>query len=1394
MFYIDLSDTLMNRADDAGDRPMTLKKTDDLTGQILDALKNAETGDYSTLIDCASKNDNVSLIAQAVNKLLAKTNRRINAMEAFIEDLTADAGRYRNIIDSIEESYFEVDLKGKLQFFNERVSLDLGYNDKELQEMHFFQLADQENTQKLYNAFHSVFMTGQPIKSFPWEVLKKNKEKIAVEASVSLRRDENGRPIGFRGIVRDVSERKKAEDELRKSEERYRTILEITEEGYLENDLKGNVTFANDMACHLMGYEKNQLIGMNYRNYLAPAVAGYFRDIFHKIYITGKPELLVDYDLQRRDGTVKTYQMNAALMYDESEKPCGFRILTRDMSLYKQTREALQKSEEKYRNILESMAETYLETDVKGDFVFFNDSFCRVLGYSREELQGASYKQITPLANQQYVFNAFNEIYNTGKTRTFSGHEALTKDGSTIYFDMSISLLRSPAGESIGFVGLARDVTEEVKNRRKIEESERHLRIITKNIRDVIWTMDFDMNYTYMSPSVFQLLGFTVEEVYQMPLRSVLPRERYDKLQQLLTAQLSEYQNGGTNDLSKTLTFEMPMMCKDGNIIWVEISANFNLDESGKPFEIVGVTRDVSERKKAAEQLLESEKRYRTITENVNDIVWIVDLNLQLRYASPSNASLTGFTPEEVTQNPLYHFLVPESYAYAAQVLTEELEIENSGTPVDPNRARTLEIEVLNKQGENLWLEVSSTFNRDANGKATEILAVGRNITQRRMMEQALADSERRYRMIVENMNEIIWTLGTDLQFIYVSPSSTRMTGYTPEETKQTPLTQLLTPESFTHAIQRLTDELAIEESGKPFDPHRAIILEIEAIHKDGSSLWLEISGTFNRNSNGKIKEIVVVGKNITERKLVESELHNSEERYRLIVENIHEIIWTTDLNLQYTYVSPSCFPVTGYSQDEIKNIPVDKLLTQQSLMQAQNTITEELKHELSGAPYDPHRSRTIEQELHHKNGSTIWLEVTAIFIRNETGKPVGLLMAGRDISERKKAEAEKHKLEEQLNQAQKMETIGRLAGGVAHDFNNMLSVILGYVDLAKMRLAKQHPVLKDIAEIEKAAVRSRDITTQLLAFSRKQIIEPRIIDLNEMVTHTQKALTRLIGEDVELKVCFDKNLWPIKFDPSQIEQILINLAVNARDAMPDGGKLTIETANTVLDSYYCENHVGFVPGDYVRLTVSDNGTGMEKEILQHIFEPFFTTKEAGKGTGLGLATVYGIVRQNEGFINVYSEPGYGSTFSIYLPRTTEATEVKEEEEDEPEFSGKGNILLVEDDDMVLQIAKGMLESMGFTVTAVNRPIEAIAIYEKPENLFDLVITDVIMPTMSGKDLRNKLLDINPDTKLLFMSGYTADVIAHHGVLEKGVHFLQKPFTLKSLAGKVLEAMSAKTS
>ena len=396
----------------------------------------------------------------------------------------------------------------------------------------------------------------------------------------------------------------------------------------------------------------------------------------------------------------------------------------------------------------------------------------------------------------------------------------------------------------------------------------------------------------------------------------------------------------------------------------------------------------------------------------------------------------------------------------------------------------------------------------------------------------------------------------------------------------------------------------------------------------------------------------------------------------------------------------------------------------------------------------------------------------------------------GRDITERKRAEEERVRLEAQLMQAQKMESVGRLAGGVAHDFNNMLSVILGYAELIKQGLPEEDPLLKDAEEIRKAAIRSRDITHQLLAFSKQQIISPKPVNLNHLAGDMQKSLARLIGEDIDIRFYPGEDLWTIRFDPSQIDQILINLAVNARDAMPGGGKLTIETANVHLDEAYCRDNAGFTPGDYVQLIVSDNGVGMDRETLAHVFEPFFTTKEVDKGTGLGLATVYGIVKQNNGFINIYSEPGQGTTFRIYFPRiTAKECEITEKGGEAEVASGAGTILLVEDNEMVRSVATALLQSIGYTVLVERTPMEALSLLEKTDTPIDLLLTDVVMPGMKGTELRDRARLVRPGIKVLFMSGYTTNVIVHHGVLEEGVHFVQKPFSLESLSQKVREAM-----
>ncbi len=370
------------------------------------------------------------------------------------------------------------------------------------------------------------------------------------------------------------------------------------------------------------------------------------------------------------------------------------------------------------------------------------------------------------------------------------------------------------------------------------------------------------------------------------------------------------------------------------------------------------------------------------------------------------------------------------------------------------------------------------------------------------------------------------------------------------------------------------------------------------------------------------------------------------------------------------------------------------------------------------------------------------------------------------------------------------MESVGRLAGGVAHDFNNMLGVILGHADLAMDQIDPAQPLYDDLLEIQKAAQRSADLTRQLLAFARRQTVAPRVLNLNDTVGGMLKMLKRLIGEDIDLAWEPDLRLGLVRIDPSQIDQILANLCVNARDAIVGVGKVTIETKNAVFDDSYCAEHGDFIPGEYVMLAVSDDGCGMDQETLAHIFEPFYTGKEVGQGTGLGLATVYGIVKQNEGFINVYSEPGQGSSFKIYFPRFTgDEEERKPESKKEAPRSLGETLLLVEDEAGILNLGKTMLERLGYTVLTAATPAEAIRQAERHEGEIQLLITDVVMPMMNGRELEQRIRAIQPGIKSLFMSGYTANVIAHQGVLDEGVFFLQKPFSIHDLAAKVREAL-----
>ncbi len=507
--------------------------------------------------------------------------------------------------------------------------------------------------------------------------------------------------------------------------------------------------------------------------------------------------------------------------------------------------------------------------------------------------------------------------------------------------------------------------------------------------------------------------------------------------------------------------------------------------------------------------------------------------------------------------------------------------------------------------------------------------------------------------------------------------------------------------------------------------------------------------------------------------------LRESEQRYRALVEQLPAITYLAEFgeNGHWLYVSPQIESLLGFTLVEWLADPT-LWLRQLHPDDRERVLARERESVRSGEPF------VVEYRMYARDGRLLWFSDRAVVQRNEANQVPHLYGVMLDITDLKQ-------LEEQFLQAQKMEAVGRLAGGVAHDFNNILTAIQGYSEQARKRLDGDDVATEYIHEVEKAAERAASLTRQLLAFSRKQTLQPKVVDLNTIVAHMDKMLRRLIGEDIELVSRPGPDLGRVRVDPGQIEQVLMNLAVNARDAMPDGGKLTIETANVVFDARYAQRHSDVAPGSYVLLAVTDTGVGMTPEVRARVFEPFFTTKGTGRGTGLGLATCFGIVKQSGGHITVYSEPGHGTTFKIYLPRVEDQLDTAPSVTDSSGArGGQETVLLVEDEPAVRELASLILGDLGYRVVTASNGVDALRIAEACEaGEIDLLLTDVVMPEMGGKELADRLLSHHRNLRVLYTSGYTAEAIARRGVLEAGIAFLQKPYSSAALARKVREVL-----
>ena len=631
-------------------------------------------------------------------------------------------------------------------------------------------------------------------------------------------------------------------------------------------------------------------------------------------------------------------------------------------------------------------------------------------------------------------------------------------------------------------------------------------------------------------------------------------------------------------------------------------------------------------------------------------------------------------------------------------------------------------------------------------------------------IRRELVEREEIFHLISENAADMIAVVDMQGKRLFNSLSYQKVLGYSPEELQASSAFDQIHPDD-RERVKRAAEESRNTGLGKT--------LEYRLRHKNGSWLVLESTSSVISNPKGEPEKLVIVNRDVTERKRAEEALRRSEADFRSVVEDAPYGIYRASVTGRLLQVNPALRKMLGYEQEQDllrKELASDVFLHKGEYQRLAEhlTRTEEVKD--------------VEMEWKKQDETPITVRCSGRRINDERGDPAYFEVFAEDVTE-------KRVLEKQLRMAQKMEAIGRLSGGIAHDFNNLLGVIIGYSRVLKKSLGPENELREHADEIEKAGQRAAAMTKQLLAFSRQQVLTPEVLNLNTLVTDLEKMLPRLLGEDIEVSLTLDSELGSVKADQSQIEQVVMNLAVNARDAMPEAGKLKVQTANARLDQAYTRTHPGSRAGNYVLLTVTDSGTGMDTAILAHIFEPFFTTKERGKGTGLGLATVYGIVKQSNGYIWVDSAPGKGASFQIYLP--LHAGQASEEPKNQPaeKLQGSEKILLVEDSEPLKKLAQKFLEAAGFQVLSAGSGEEALEVAARYGGTFDLLLTDVVMPGINGRVLAEQLLPRQPGMRVLYMSGYTDSFIAGHGVLEPGTHLLHKPFTDEVLIRKVREVL-----
>jgi two-component system, cell cycle sensor histidine kinase and response regulator CckA len=1146
-------------------------------------------------------------------------------------------------------------------------------------------------------------------------------------------------------------------------------ILENASDVMYTHDGQGNITWVNGAAERVSGYTRDELLNMNILDLLVPEQVPIVRARWAE---RGQGELPTPFtaEIIIKEGSRRTLEVGHCLISDDAQSPSILSI-GRDVTNHARAQRALRESEERFRAFVEQSSDVLSLLDEQGKVIYQSQSITRHLGYLPEELVGRSCFDFVHPEDLETSLVGFRQGLEDPSKGDAIVLRLQHKLGHWKSFE-AVSSTYVIGGRKAGLLASFRYVGDRMEAEAELRDSEeRYRQLFQRNLAGVFLSK-LSGGLLDCNDSFAHIFGYESRE-QMIKLADFNPYSAPDERERYVTRLKRE----------KALTnFEMKLRRRDGTEVWV--LENVTLLEDEDAAMIQGTLVDITERKRAEQALAESESKFRALAESATTAIFIHN-GRRFLYSNQASEEVCGYTSAELRD------MSPWDLIHLDQ--REMMHLRAADRLRGDASVQRYELRIVHKDGEDRWLDFSATVTQFAGEEA--MLCTAFDITQRKHAERLqsalyrmsdCANSVDDLGQLFEALHQIIGELmyaqnlyialldesGEYLQFPYFVDQSDpipagrkRGRGLT-EYVLRTGKALLADFEK----IRSLEDKREIE----PLGPD--CIDWLGAPLRQGSKVFGVIAlqsydpGIRYRERDKEI--LTYVSQHISvalARKRQEEALRASEARHRSLVESAVYGMYRSTVDGRFLDVNPALVQMLGYSSPE-ELLAVD--------MAREIYADPDQRAAVIQAYNDSGRLGTIELRWKRKDGHQITVRLSGTPFRNERGETLGFDMIAEDITERRT-------LEEQLRQSQKMEAIGRLAGGVAHDFNNLLTVIKGYSELVLDDLDHADPMRHEVDEIKKAADRAASLTRQLLAFSRQQVLAPKVLDLNLVVHNMDKLLHRLLGEDIDLFTVLEPGLGRVKADPGQVEQVIMNLAVNARDAMPQGGKLTIETANVDLDEAYARDHVSVKPGRYVMIAVSDNGAGMPEKVKSRIFEPFFTTKEVGKGTGLGLSTVYGIIKQSGGYIWVYSEVGRGSTFKVYLPRVDAPAEISLSRSLQPARHGSETVLLVEDEDGVRALMRQVMHKHGYNVLEARHGGEALLMCERHQGKIDMLLTDVVLQQMSGRELAERLLKLRPEMKVLYVSGYADDAIVHHGVLTAGMSFLQKPFTTEALARKI---------